>query len=242
MPLATAQAEPAAACDLPADLLTPEAPLTHVAAALTGKGTLDILALGSGSTVGEGGRSGGPLFGYHAPETAFPYRMISALESMRPKLRFQLTVQGGRNMTADMMLPILHKQLALQHFDLVLWQTGTVEAVHGLRPDALRADLQEGADAVDAANADLVLIDPQFSRFLRANVDLGPYQTVLEQMTGNPGVTLFRRFDLTQAWVNSGQVDLESVDKDARDKTILLLNDCLGQALAKYILAGAIEH
>ena len=52
-------------------------------------------------------------------------------------------------------------------------------------------------------------------------------------------VTLFHRFDLTQSWVTSGQVDLERVSREQRDKTIGLLNDCLGEALARYVLAGA---
>jgi hypothetical protein len=230
------------ACDMPTDLTTPSAPLTRVAAALAHKGGLDILALGSGSTVGESGGSGGPALIYRAPEHSFPYQMAAALRTMRPALHFNLTVQGGRNMTADMMLPILRRELAAHHYDLVLWQTGTVEAVHGLRPDALRGVLQDGADAAESAHADLVLIDPQFSRFLRANADLNPYETVLEQMTDTQMVTLFHRFDLTQEWVNSGRVDLERVDRDQRDRTIALLNDCLGQALAQYVLTGAEEH
>ena len=149
---------------------------------------------------------------------------MEALQAMRPAAHFNLTVKGGRSMTAETMLPILRHELAAQHYDLVLWQTGTVEAVQGLRPDVLRGVLQDGADAVEQAHADLVLIDPQFSRFLRANADLSPYETVLQQMTGTPGVTLFHRFDLTQVWVNSGQVDLERVSRDQRDKTIALLN------------------
>jgi hypothetical protein len=65
---------------------------------------------------------------------------------------------------------------------------------------------------------------------------------VLQQMTGNPDVTLFRRFDLTQLWSGSGQVDLERASRDQRDGTIALLNTCLGEALARYVLAGAIQH
>ncbi len=106
----------------------------------------------------------------------------------------------------------------------------------------LRGTLQDGADAAEQAAADLVLIDPQFSRFLRANADLSPYETVLQQMTNVPSVTLFRRFELTQEWVSSGQIDLERVGKDQRDKTIARLNTCLGEALARYVLAGAGEH
>lgn len=239
---AWSQAEAAQPCDMPPDLTTPSAPLTQVGAALTARNSLDILALGSGSTVGESGGSNGPAVSLRISNGSFPYRMIAALRSMKPTPRFNLTVKGGRSMTAEAMLPILREELAAHHYDLVLWQTGTVEAVHGVRPELLAGVLQEGADAVENAHADLVLIDPQFSRFLRANVDLSPYETVLEQMTSTPGVTLFHRLDLTQEWVNNGQVDLERVSRDQRDKTIALLNTCLGQALARYVLTGAGEH
>jgi acyl-CoA thioesterase I len=225
-------------CVLPPELTSPNGPLTHVAAALT-TGRLDILAIGSGSTVGDAGRSGGTAQADRGPQPSFPYRMIETLQAMRPGARFQLTVRGGRDMTSNSMLPILRQELASRHYNLVLWQTGTVEAVHGLRPDSLRAVLQDGADAAAKASADLVLIDPQFSRFLRANTDISPYETILEQMTGTPGVTLFRRFDLTRLWVTSGQIDLERTGRDQRDKTIVLLNSCLGEALARYLLAGA---
>ncbi|MDR3529643.1 MAG: hypothetical protein P4L90_03655 [Rhodopila sp.] len=239
---AWARADNGAACDMPTDLTTPSEPLAQVATALTTRGGLNILALGSGSTVGDSGASGGPALTYRAPGSSFPHRMVDALQAMRPPLRFNLTVQGGRNMTADAMLPILRRELAAHHYDLVLWQTGTVEAVHGLRPDALRGVLADGAEATANAHADLVLIDPQFSRFLRANADLSPYETVLQQIAGLPGVTLFPRFDLTQTWVNNGQVDLERVSRDQRDKTIALLNTCLGEALARYVLIGSEEH
>jgi hypothetical protein len=239
---AWSQSKGGLACDMPPDLITPSEPLTRVAAALTSKGGLDILALGSGSTVGDTGGATGPAVTVHTPESSFPYRTIKMLLSMRPATRFNLTVLGGRSMTADMMLPLLRQELAVHHYELVLWQTGTVEAVHGVRPDVLRSVLQDGAELAEKADADLVLIDPQYSRFLRANADLSPYETVLAQISSSPGVTLFRRFDLTQGWVNSGQIDLERVGRDQRDKTISLLNDCLGEALAHFVLAGATEH
>jgi acyl-CoA thioesterase I len=237
-----ARADDGLACDLPADLIIPADPLKHVSAALATKNQVDILALGSGSTVGDTGSAAGPALAYSAPQASFPYRMVETLEAMRPSDRFQLTVKGGRGMTAEAMLPMLQQALVAHHYDLVLWQTGTVEAVHGLRPDNLRGVLRDGADAAAKAQVDLVLIDPQFSRFLRANADVSPYETVLQQMTGNPDVTLFRRFDLTQLWVGNGQVDLERASRDQRDRTIVMLNTCLGEALARFVLAGASEH
>ncbi len=229
------------ACEMPPELTVPIDPMPHVAAALA-KGSLDILALGSGSTVGDTGGASGPAFAFHAPEASFPRKMVEALRAMRPSVRVELVVQGGRNMTAEAMLPLMQHELAARHFDLVLWQTGTVEAVHGLRTDSLRSVLQEGTGAAAEAKVDMVLIDPQFSRFLRANADISPYQTVLAQVAGDPGVTLFHRFDLTQLWVNNGQVDLERASREQRDQTVILLNTCLGEALARYILGGANTH
>ncbi len=239
--VSSARAAENPACEMPPDLTLPADTMPHVAAAVA-KGSLDILALGSGSTVGDAGGASGPAFSFHAPEASYPRKMIEALQAMRPSVRFQLVVQGGRNMTAEAMLPMMQHELASRHFDLVLWQTGTVEAVHGLRTDSLRSVLQDGIDAATEAKVDLVLIDPQFSRFLRANADISPYQTVLAQVAGDPGVTLFRRFDLTQLWVNNGQVDLERATRDQRDRTITLLNTCLGEALARFILGGGDTH
>jgi hypothetical protein len=144
-------------------------------------------------------------------------------------------------MTAGEMLPLLQQALAAGHIDLVIWQTGTVEAVRGLPLGSLRDVLQTGIKAAEAAGADVVIVDPQFSRYLRANVDVGPYESTLQQIAGKTSAALFRRFDLTQAWATTGQIDLEMVSRDARERTISELNICLGQALAKFVLNGAGE-
>jgi hypothetical protein len=141
-------------------------------------------------------------------------------------------------MTAEDMLPLLEAALKQQHFQLVLWQTGTVESVRGLRPDGLLDVLHSGADAVRDAGGDMVLIDPQFSRFLRANTDVDAYEGVMQQVATMPGVSLFRRFDLMRAWANDGRIDLERTPKADRDKALDVLNACLGEALARYVLSG----
>ena len=226
------------ACTLPPALMTPSAPLAAIAAALTARNALDILALGSGSMVGPGAPAAhGPV--HQTQDETFPYRMEDALRALRPEIAIHLTVKGGRDMTAATMLSVLRRELAGHHYDLVLWQTGTVEAVHGLLPEDLRVALRAGAAATNGAAADLVLIDPQFSHFLRANADLESYETVLLQMTGTPAVTLFHRFDLTQLWTTSGQIDLERASLNEREKAMAFQNDCLGQALARYVLTGA---
>jgi hypothetical protein len=99
--------------------------------------------------------------------------------------------------------------------------------------------MHTGAERVREAGGDLVLIDPQFSRFLRANTDLDPYEGVLQQVATMPGVALFHRFDLMRTWASSGRIDLERTQKADRDKVLDELNNCLGHALALFVLSGA---
>jgi len=227
--------EQSGACDAPEEFVRTDEPLGRLAAAIAAGGAVDILAVGSATTVGSvtantpGATQGG----------AFPWRMVHALRTQVPTVDFRLTVRGGRGMTAEDMLPLIQAALKQQHYPLVLWQTGTVEAVRGLQPDGLLDVLHTGAEAVRAAGGDLVLIDPQFSRFLRANTDLDPYENVMQQVATMPGVALFRRFDLMRSWANDGRVDLERAPKADRDKALEQLNTCLGKALAQFVLSGA---
>jgi hypothetical protein len=217
-------------CEAPSEFHEPEEPLPNLRAALAAGGVVRVLAIGSGTTVGEVNGT---------PGASFPYRMVEALHIARPSVSFDLTVKGGRNMTAEAMLGVLKEELSRNHYPLVLWQTGTVEAVRGLRPDMMREVLQEGVDAVQSAGGDVVLVDSQFSRFLRANADLDPYESVMQQIATLPGVVLFHRFELMRLWATDGRIDLERVQKADRENAVAQLNLCLGTTLARFVLAGA---
>lgn len=221
--------EGAEVCATPQEYLQPDEPLDQVATAIAAGGPLDILAIGSASTTGEGGGNATP----------YPRRMAEALKTALPGVEIRLKVLGGRGMTAEAMLPLLTEALGQQHFQLVLWQTGTVEAARGLRPDSLQEVLADGAARIRDGGGDLILIDPQFSRFLRANTNLDVYETVLQQVATMPGVVLFHRFDLMHAWVSEGVADLERASKSDRKKVLDQINACLGDALARFILDGA---
>jgi acyl-CoA thioesterase I len=232
-PLAS-RAEPEqspAACVAPDEFTTPEEPLVHVAAAVAAGGPVNVLVIGSATTVGD--QLGA---GHNSP---YPFRMIEVLHAALPKVPFALTLRGGRGMTAEDMLPLIEAALAGQHYQLVIWQTGTVEAVRGVRPDGMVAALQEGIDRARDAGADVILVDPQFSRFLRANADLDPYEAALQQVSVMPGVVLFHRFDVMRSWADDGEIDLERARLADRVHMMALLNTCLGETLARFVLNGA---
>lgn len=223
-------------CGAPEEFLSADEPLTRVSQAVASGGAVNVLAVGSATTVGSVTATG---LRSAAENGAFPWQMIHAMRAALPSVKFDLTVRGGRGMTAEDMLPLIDAALKEQHYPLVLWQTGTVEAVRGLQPDGLLDILHAGADHVRDAGGDLVLIDSQFSRFLRANTDLDPYENVMQQVAATPGVVLFHRFDLMRAWANDGRIDLEHTPKADRDRAVDELNLCLGRALAHFVLSGA---
>lgn len=231
--------------------------LSRVAARLQAAKHLEVLAVGSATMFGPeaslapgtvtaqtmaGAFSGTPPAGTQIltppSERAFPLQMAKQLRTLVPGLEVQVTVRGGRGLLASEMLELLRKELAAKQYDMVIWQTGTVEAVRNLPPGEFGQILSDGAQAVQAAGADLVLVDPQYSRFLQTNSNLDPYFQALQQVAAMPGVVLFHRFDLMRGWANDGAIDLERTSRSDREKAIGTLHACLGRHLARLVAAS----
>lgn len=248
--LASTSADP---CQAPNEVAGAVASLPKVAETLRPGAVLNVLAVGSATMFGPeaslasgtvtsqslGSGNASPtspkLFTGPASEQAFPLQMAKALEHSVPGLKVNVTVRGGRNLLATDMLTLLREALVHQQYELVIWQTGTVEAVRNVPPGEFSQTLSDGAEAVAAANANLVLVDPQYSRFLQTNSNLEPYEQGLQQVAAMPGVVLFRRYDLMHAWANEGQIDLERTPRSDRQKMITTLHACLGKHLARFI-------
>jgi hypothetical protein len=100
------------------------------------------------------------------------------------------------------------------------------------------AALNAGLDLVAQHHADAILMDPQFSRFLRANADLDPYRAAMRLVATAHGVPLFRRYELMQGWAEAEQVDVERAGRARRVAVTDLLNECLAEALASLIASA----
>ncbi len=231
-------------CAAPDDAAGLASALPHVAAALQPARTLDILAIGSAAMFAPkpaavlDAKDGQPPNG-QTPEQAFPWKLAKLLQAAVPGTTVQITVRGGRGLLASDMLEIMRSELRLRSYQLVIWQTGTVEAVKNLPPGEFSQVLSDGAELLQSVQADLVLIEPQFSRFLQTNANLDPYTQVLQQMDALPGVVLFRRFDLMRSWANDGQIDLERASQIDRQRVIGTLHACLAKHLSRLVLESA---
>ena len=231
----------------PADIAPEAAPLPHLAAALRPGATLPVLAVGSFTVFAPTASPRADMAHKPAPGTpppaaspsSFVAQAAHALEAGVHGLRVVLTVRGGSGLTASEMAATIRSELARTHYRLVLWQTGTVDAVDQVAPGDFYQALAEGAAATAAAGADLVLIDPQYSRFLEANANLQPYLSTLQDVGALPDVTLFHRYALMRDWADGGAIDLERTPKSERAAAAARLHLCLGRELARTLLAEA---
>lgn len=256
MPTAWAVPIPAK-CLMPDDAAGAPTPLPHVAEVLRPGGTLNVLAIGSANLFRpEASIAPGSLISQSVEGaatstvpsaqiitdtpsgTAFPQQMATTLERLVPGTTVKMTIRGGRGLSATDQLKLMSEMLEHDKYQLVLWQTGTVEAVRNFPPSEFAQILTDGVEKVSQARADLVLVDPQFSRFLQTNSNIEPYEQAFQVVGTMPNVLLFRRFDLMRSWVSDGQIDLERTPKAGRLKAVEQLHACLGGQLAKLVLGG----
>jgi len=206
-------------------------PLPATAAAVTA-GSLSVLIVGSASVAGPGGSG---------TESAYPTQFEVLLAGLFPAARVEVVAQGSRGLLAADHLALIRTALAGRPRALVLWQAGTVEAVRGTDVGDFTTALQEGADRVREAGGDLVLLDPQWSRFLRANADVEAYRDALRAVAAGTGAGLFSRYDLMNAWAEAGTVDVERAPRDLRVVEVDKLNRCIARGLADMVVQGVAE-
>jgi acyl-CoA thioesterase-1 len=228
-PLPALAQDPPGNCGVPPEFLDQGSTLPRTARAMAG-GQLRLLTIGSASALGPGNSS---------PATAWPRRMAVALEARQPNLKVELTTRAERGSTAPEQAALLGKALAEQHFDLVVWQTGTVEAVRGTEPQEMAEAVEAGIARAQGAGAEVVLMDQQFSRFLRANTQIDAYRDALRLVASAREVPLLRRYELMRLWAESDRIDLERTPKAKQAETWDRLHDCLGRALARMVLRAA---
>jgi hypothetical protein len=221
-----------AACGAPTELLETGGLTLPATARAIQRGRLRLLIIGSGSVLGPG-TSG--------PEAAWPAQLEIRLTKHFPGLRVEGTVRGGRGMLAAEAVTLLTADLRHLRPDLVLWQTGTVEAARGIDIDHVTEALNEGLDRIQQQGADAVLMDQQFSRFLRANTNIDPYRDALRLAAAAHGVPMLRRYDLMRGWAESDRIDLERTPREQRVAATDTLNACLAAAMAALIADGVAE-
>jgi hypothetical protein len=206
-----------------------EPPLTKTVKALGGGREVVIAALGGASTVGRA--AGGPGL-------AWPARLAAALAGRLPSARVKVVNLAVAGQTAKGAADRLDRDVLPLKPTLVIWETGTMEAVHGSDVDEFRETVQAGIDKLRAAGAEVVLMNMQFSRETDAVIHFGPYLIAMRQLADANDVPAFRRRGIMRHWAESGLLDLGVRDGEKRRQLAAKLYDCIGRAMADFVTRG----
>jgi hypothetical protein len=224
--LARAEDAPQQTCEVPAYLLSSESSLPKVADAIKNSKPLSILVIGSrSSTIASSDAS------------AYPARLQAMLKEKLPSVPVSLTVELQSAKTAEEVNATLVKLVEAKKPTLVIWQTGTVDAMRSIDPDDFRSALDDGVVALQTAGTDVVLINLQYSPRTETMISAPPYLDDMRVVAQQHDVPLFDRFAIMHHWNDSGDFDLFStshgVDLAKR------VHDCLGRALSTFVIDAA---
>ncbi len=199
-------------------------PLPRVAAAIAAK-QLDILVLGAGSSL---------LPGSSGAHEAYPARLQHALAAQLPGVTVNVAPDVKPKRTAPEMVNALPAALASVKPQLVVWQTGTADAIRAIDPDQFSQALDRGINIARAAGADVVFVNPQYSPRTESMIALGTYAEDMRWVAVQQEIPLFDRFSVMKLWSELGTFDLYSATKKL--DTAVRVHDCIGRLLADLII------
>jgi hypothetical protein len=220
--------EPPASCEVPDYLLASESALPKAAEAIKA-GRLDILVVGSrSSTINTTNAS---------DASAYPGRLQAILKEKLPSVAVNVSVEIQAKKTAEEVAADMVKLVEGKKPTLVIWQTGTVDAMRSVDPDDFRSAVDEGVVALREAGTDVVLMNPQYSPRTETMISAPPYLDSMRVVAQQHDVPLFDRFAIMKHWNESGDFDLFSTAHGI--ELAKRVHDCLGRALSQFVIDAA---
>ena len=224
VPMLCSAAEDPADCRVAEPMLEVSFALPKVTKAIAGK-KLDVVVIGAGSSI---------LPGASGARDAYPARLEKALAEKLPDVKTKVATDVKLRRTAADMVATMPAVLAANKPVLVVWQTGTVDAMLGIDPDNFSAAVLKGVNTAHAAGADIILVNAQYSPRTESMIALNTYIDDMRWVALQQEIPLFDRFGIMTLWAELGTFDFSSPTK-ALD-TAERVHDCIGRLLANLII------
>jgi hypothetical protein len=213
-------------CDVPDYLLSSESSLPKVADAVKSGHPLDILVVGSRSSTIPSSES-----------SAYPARLQAMLKEKLPSVTVNVSVELLSKKTSEEVAAGLAKLMEDKKPTLVIWQTGTVDAMRSIDPDDFRSAVDDGVAAMQKAGTDVILMNLQYSPRTESMISAPPYLDNMRVVAQQYDVPLFDRFAIMHQWNDSGDFDFFTASHGLELAT--RVHDCLGRALSKFVIDAA---
>ena len=176
--------------------------LPHVASKLASGEPVVIVAFGSSSTVG---------YGTTSPEFTYPNRLAAQLHRQYPSADITVVNRGQGGEDAPEMMKRLQVAVLDMKPDLVIWQVGTNAVLRNLDPAETAKLVEDGIARIQAAGADLVLVDPQYSPRINERAEsAGRMVKLLGRVAELRHVGFFPRFEVMREWHEKQAIPIDN--------------------------------
>ena len=215
-------------CAVSPDLIAGDPTLPGLAKRFHDRQPVVIVAIGGASTAGVA--AGGAA-------NAYPQRLQEALARRHPGVSITVINKAiPRQTTRDMIARFSTDVLAAKP-NLVMWETGTVDAVRAVDVDEFVTALDEGITKLRAGGAAVMLVNMQYNPGLASVIDFGPYLDALSRVADLDDVYLFDRYQIMRYWNDTGRFDMLDVPSGKQTALAEAVYRCLGETMA-----GAIDR
>jgi lysophospholipase L1-like esterase len=213
-------------CEVPVGAFEFEPALPRTLEALEKGGPVTIVAIGGASTLGRAA----PL-----ESQSWPARLAQELSTRFPRAQVKFINRGVSRETAQQMAARLERDALAHKPDLVIWETGTTDAVRGTDVDAFMDVVQNGIARLSAANVEVMLMNPQFSRRSEMVVNFNRYMRILRSVADISDIPLFPRHEIMRYWADRGIFDFAVAGQEQRRELAIRVYACIGRAVADMI-------
>jgi lysophospholipase L1-like esterase len=198
-------------------------------AALLAHKPITIIAFGSSSTQGSGATG---------PDHTYPAQLQALLKKRWPDSPVVVVNKGIGGETINNMMARLNTDVIEAKPILVIWQTGTNDALRHMDPQRFTQALQDGVRKIIDSGADVILMDDQLSPRLAALDDQTVYDDIIAQEAETTSAQLFARSKLMQTWLGEGEPISAFIGPDGLHHTDRGYT-CVATALADSIVNGS---
>jgi hypothetical protein len=211
-------------CAVPTEIVETSATLPRAALAIK-RGRLDVMVL-----------SGAPAQTAPGGLHKYPFYLEQALRDRLRDVEIRVFARAEPRRTVMEIMPVLPRLIDELKPHLVVWQSGTIEALRGVDPDGYGRKLDSGVEMVQKRGADVLLINPQFSPRTDFMIDSTSYTEHMRWVAQTREVPFFNRFEVMRHWSESGTFDLAAVRDNG---TFEQVHRCIGQLIGEFIVRAA---
>jgi lysophospholipase L1-like esterase len=218
-------------CGVPDYLLFGDSQLKRVSSAVVKQKRLRVSVVGTGSSA---------LAGPDGPPSAYPARLEAVLTQRLPGVTVTVVTLLRTRLTAEDLARGMDKLVADEQPDLVIWQTGTTDAIRRVDPDMFKAALEDGVERLHKGNADVILMNMQYSPRTETMIAVTPYADVMRVVAQHFDVPLFDRLGIMRHWSETGAFDFYAPGRD--NVLAQRVHDCIARAIAALVInAGRLQ-